>query len=176
MLTFWNERRAISFNTTHLKLPAPRYLSTSTFVRFPFSPLPRCSLFCFPPSSPSPLVLLMAHYLQTNITRRIPNFPLLRSSPLSLPRLSFASEGEDTYKVQYRYPYRDIPNIVVSISSVARRGMPVWTLRETRVVRRCDSRYIPRVIYSKSFWLAEKAQPDKSRNKRTILKPLLNAY
>lgn len=119
---------AISFNITRLKLPF-RYLSTSAFLS-----TSRCLLVgavCYVSR-----VLLTAHYLQTNITRHIPNFPPRRSPRLPSPRLSFAERaGEDTYKVQYRYPYRDIPNIVVSISSVARHGRtPVWTLRDTRVL------------------------------------------
>lgn len=124
--------------------------------------------------------LLMAHYLQTNITRRIPTLP---SRAPRLPRRVFPtpSEGEDTYKVQYRYPYRDIPNIVVSISSVA----TTWEdacLDVARYARRSASmwfvqaRYIPSRIYTKSSRLAEEARFDESKNKRTIPKPPLDMY
>lgn len=59
---------AITFNTSRLKLPLC-YLSTFTFLStFRW-------LFVGAVCSVS-RVFFMAHYLQTNITRHIPNFPL----------------------------------------------------------------------------------------------------
>lgn len=97
-----------------------------------------------------------------------------------LPIASFfrRAKEEDTYKVQYRYPYRDIPNIVVSISSVARCGrMPVWTLHDTCVdVVRTSALYTVPNIYEVVPTLVEKARFDESKNKRTVPKPPLDVY
>lgn len=64
---------AIMFNTSRSKLPLC-YLSTFTFLS-----TSRC-LFVGAVCSVS-RVLFMAHYLQTNITRHIPNFPLAFFAP-----------------------------------------------------------------------------------------------
>lgn len=164
-----NARRTIGFSTSHSELGrSPLSLSLSRCAyRSCVSPLPlpRRSLFRFPRVTHGSLP---PDKHNGGIHRASLSFAV--ALPRARGRLSFAG-GEDTYKVQYRYPYRDIPNIVASISSVARRGMPVWTWRDTRCASVARSRVwfvrrgltgvrgggcvIHRREYTKSFRLEE---------------------
>jgi len=137
----------------------------------------------FPVFHPFPTFLLAVSSASTRVTHdSLPpdkhneahsGLPLETFPALLAPRLPIAAAGEDTYKAQYRYPYRDIPNIVAGISSVSATWDACLNVaRYARVVRRCGS--CKCVIYRREYirsrsGVAEKARFDKSKNKRTLL-------